>query len=179
MPVVATCPQCQTRIEVPSDLADQPIRCHHCLHTFERGGVESAIHAGPVSVKAPALARDNNVEPMRSPSHAEPRTPFPYLSVLIVLLGLVFFLLVVSVGFNIWIVVTPEHGFRVNVEANRAQKVAQEQRLQAEQAAQRVQFLEQEAQRNDKLLQRRLDELRQELEATKEQLEDARRRLAK
>ena len=105
--------------------------------------------------------------------------PFPYMSILIVLLGLLFFLLVVSVGFNIWIVVTPDNGFRVNAEVNRAQKVAQEQRQLVEQAAQRAQLLQQEAQRNDMLVQRRLDDLKQELEATKEQLEDARRRLAK
>jgi hypothetical protein len=114
------------------------------------------------------------------PRHMQARARFPVSPLLIVAVGLLLFLLVLSAGFNVWFFVNPEvHGNR-DLDARRAADVArQQQKMQAEDAAQRALVVQQEFQRKQAVLQRDIEDLTRHLEAAKEQLEDAKRKTEK
>jgi predicted nucleic acid-binding Zn-ribbon protein len=166
---VVTCPQCQTPIEVPGDLADQPIQCHRCMTVFERGKAVAsvAVHAGPAPTVAPSSRAP---EPTLSPPHREARAPFPWIPLLVLLLGILFFLLVASVGFNVYVMVIPEQGFRFNENVRRAEQVAAEQRLAAQQAMQAADANKKQADLNQARMQKQLEDLRRERDEALEKL---------
>ena len=175
MSIAVTCPQCQARFDVPDDLADQPIQCHQCLQVFERGSRKAAsigIQAGPARVvPAPASLPDESA-PSRPLHHPEPRSPFPVVPLMVVLIGLLFFLLVASVGFNVWITVTPDNRFRIDNRLQQAQADAQQQRAAAFQAKAQG---DADLARLETLKKKEIDDLRKEIRALHEQLEEARR----
>jgi hypothetical protein len=165
------CPQCQERIDVPGDLADQPIQCHRCMTVFERGKAVAsvAVHAGPAPTAAPSSrAPEPTLSP--SPPHREARAPFPWIPLLVLLLGILFFLLVASVGFNVYMMVVPEQGFRLNARAAQAEAVAQQQRVMAEQAMRDAEANRKQADLNQARLQKQLEDLRRERDEALEKL---------
>lgn len=99
MLTTAVCPQCQTRFEVPRDLADQPVRCSRCLHTFRWAEAANAIQAGLPRVTA---SDDYDPHPAPSPRHPTARPAFPLVPILVLAIGLLILLLAISVGFNLW-----------------------------------------------------------------------------
>ena len=99
MPTTAVCPQCQTRFEAPSDLADQPVRCSRCMHTFRWAEAANAIQAG---LPRAAGADDYDPHPAPSPRHPTARPAFPLVPILVLAIGLLILLLAISVGFNLW-----------------------------------------------------------------------------
>jgi len=176
MAIAVMCPRCQTAIEVTDDLADQPICCQRCLHTFERSkGTSSAIQAGPTRVTAPQDEDDRAPPPSRP--HAEPRAPFPVVPLLLVLIGLLFFVLVASVGFNVWLVVNPDQRDGMDRRARQAEIQAQQARVQAEQAAELARVNAQQEQERGAELQKKLAEMRRERDDALEALEETRRQL--
>jgi len=181
MSVMLTCPECRTKIEITDDLLDQPVRCHRCLHIFERTAREQlalGVQAGaPTKAPEKATPREEERPEPRRPS--EPHSPFPIMPILIVALGVVFLMLVCSLGFNIWFVWNPEGRFRPIEEARKAEERARQQQIIAEQEAQRAAAMQAEGQRRAANLQREIEALQRQLEATREQLEEARRKVEK
>ena len=166
---VVTCPQCEARIEAPADLADQPIQCHRCMTVFERGKALAsvAVHAGPAPTAAPSARAP---EPTASPPHREARAPFPWIPLMVLLLGILFFLLVASVGFNVYMMLIPDQGFRVNIRAVQAEEVARQQRVVAEQAMRDAEANRKQAELNQARLQKQLEDLRRERDDLREKL---------
>ena len=178
MSVAAVCPECQARIELPSEVADLPIRCLRCQQPFERD-LSAGIQTKATPIAAATRKKDAAEEPPLSPRRPTARSPFPMTSVLVVVLGLMFFLFVFSVGFNVWFLLTPENRFRRAEEAMRAEQAAQIARQQAEQAAENARALQLEQARQHEIAQQRLIELQDELKMAKDQLEEANRKLEK
>jgi hypothetical protein len=118
-------------------------------------------------------------EPPPSPPHREARAPFPVVPILVVLLGMMFFLLVASIGFNVWIFLTPDHGFRGNLQAQRAEEVARQQRVLAEQAAQAAELNKKQADLMQAQLQKQLQDLRRQRDEALQKLHEAEQRLEK
>jgi hypothetical protein len=169
MSMTATCPQCQARIEVPGDLAEQPIQCHRCMTVFERGKAvaSAAIQVGPAP---PAAPPSGATEPAPSSPHREARAPFPLIPLFVLLLGILLFLLVASIGFNVYMVVVPDQGFRVNDRAVQAEARERQQRLMAEQAMQAAEANRKQADLNQARLQKQLEDLRRERDEALEKL---------
>jgi uncharacterized paraquat-inducible protein A len=163
MSIVVTCPQCQARIAVPGDLADQPVQCHRCMTVFERGKelASAAIQAGPAPTAVP-LSRPLAPEPSAALPHREARAPFPLVPLFVLLLGILVFLLIASIGFNVYMMVIPDQGFRVNQQVRQAEMVAQQQRAMAVQAMQDAEANRKQADLNQARLQKQLEDLRRE-----------------
>lgn len=180
MPITTTCPQCQARVEISDDLADQPICCQRCLHTFERDGKPEApagaIQAGAAPKVATSKPRkeEDAAEPRPSPRRPTARPAFPWTAVLIVTIGILFFLLVMSIGFNIWFITSPDAMFR-RADQIRAEE-ARQQAMQAQEAAERARQMQQQAEGKEAQLQRRIDELQRQVDALKEQVEDGKKK---
>ncbi len=176
MPIAVVCPKCGAGFEIPKDLADQPVRCMRCEHTFVRGDDESLA----VGIQAAGAAASGKKPEPASPTAPSPprptaRSPFPAVPLLICLLGLLFFLLILSGGFNVWFVLHPEDPWRRGVaaeqEAQRA--LAAEARAQAEAANARA--AQAEAERVRKQLQQQIDDLKQALDNAKKEAENLRK----
>ncbi|MSQ95736.1 MAG: hypothetical protein EXR98_14440 [Gemmataceae bacterium] len=181
MTIAATCPQCEERIDAPDD--GEPIRCPRCDCLFplkRRDTYAEGIQAMPAPIVAAGpCEKAPTLEDQPPPRHGTPRSPFPVAPMLIVVIGILFFLLVFSVGFNIWFVMQPDRGI-FNNAARAAEQQAIQQRMIAEQAAQQALMAQQEAQRQQAVqqaemqaLQRQLMEVRTELEVAKRKLEKA------
>jgi hypothetical protein len=140
MSVAVTCPECQERYEVPDEAAEQMIRCRRCQCPIEakrHAPASEGIQAKPAPVLGSASRQredDDNPQPDRPRRHAKPRSPFPWTALLVVVIGLLFLLLVFSIGFNVWFIANPEKHFLIN-EARRAEQIAIQQRMEAERAA--------------------------------------------
>jgi Zn-finger nucleic acid-binding protein len=180
MSAAVTCPECQERFESADEGATDTTRCPRCRHLFSRQGRDEfaeGIQTSPVAVASP-VGTKQTPEPEEAPArhHGTPRSPFPLTPILILLIGVLFFLLVFSISFNVWLVMNGEHRlFGVNAAA-RAEQQAVQQRILAEQAAQQAQAQQQEAQRKEAVQRRELEQLQQQLNAVRQELEDARRR---
>ena len=75
MSIAVTCPECQSRFDLPDDLADQPIRCHRCDHTFD-----SPLSPGGRGAGGEGDAREGitvKAVPKKKPVEDEP-PPRPY-----------------------------------------------------------------------------------------------------
>src|SRR5436190_6258604 len=103
MPTAVVCPNCRARFEVASELAaDEPIRCGQCVHTFlRRDSLSAGIQAGPAPLTVTPIDEDE-------PLPERPRRPiappvFPLATLLWIALGVLFLLLAISVGFNVWV----------------------------------------------------------------------------
>jgi uncharacterized protein HemX len=181
MPLTVACPKCQARLDITSDLADQPIRCHRCEHVFTRGDDRhaEAIQVGTSRNGAPPRTDDDEPVPPSRP-HATARAPFPTAPILVLVCGLLFLLLALSVGFNVYILAQPDREFGMQA-ARRAEQEArlQAERAQADAAAQAAQVKAQAAQADEAKLRREIENLRDELAAVRQDLDDARRKADK
>jgi hypothetical protein len=154
MTIAVECPECQDRYEVPDQAADQLIRCRRCqcpIDAKRREPQSEGIQTNPTPVLgSPSRQRqhDDNAEPERPRRHPKPRSPFPWTALLIVVIGVLFFLLAFSVGFNVWFLVNPDKLLHMEERARRAEQEAMQQRLQAEQAAQMALANEKRAREN-------------------------------
>ncbi|MBI2806866.1 MAG: hypothetical protein HYX68_17950 [Planctomycetes bacterium] len=137
MSVAVMCPQCDERIDAPSD--GEPVRCPRCDHLFTlqpRDPYSDGIQTRPALAGSAERKRGVDAEDDRpSPRRDTPKAPFPYTAILILALGVVFLLLIFSLGFNIWFILGREVGFQRNPAAVQAQQVALQQQMQAQQAA--------------------------------------------
>jgi predicted Zn finger-like uncharacterized protein len=177
MSITTTCPQCQSRLEITDDLADQPIRCQRCLHTFERNGKQHAdgIQPGqPPKTSSPKRVPDDEPEPMPTPRRPTARPVFPWSPILIVALGILLFLFVVSAGFNVWFITNPDRRFGAR-EAE-LQDMARQQAIQAEMAAQQARLMAEEAQRKEAAMQRQVEDLQRQLQAAREEVDGAKKK---
>jgi hypothetical protein len=153
MSVAVTCPECQEPYEVPDEAAQQLIRCRRCQCPIEakrHAPASEGIQAKPAPVLGSASRQredDDNPQPDRPRPHPKPRSPFPWTALLVVVIGLLFLLLVFSVGFNVWFIANPEKHLRMD-EARRAEQMAIQQRMEAEQAAAMAQQEEKRAREN-------------------------------
>jgi hypothetical protein len=140
---------------VPDEAAKNLIRCRRCqcpIEAKESVPPPDSIQAKPALVLGSTSRqreRDENSEPDRPHRHPEPRAPFPWTALLIVVIGVLFFLLAFSVGFNVWFIVNPDKFLRMEEQARRAEQVAMQQRLAAEQAAEMAQQAEKQARENE------------------------------
>jgi uncharacterized protein HemX len=179
MSIAVICPRCQTHFGITDDLADEPVCCPKCANVFSRGG-SAGIQAGtPPSAPKTGSARNDREddEPMPpSRPHAPPRVPFPTVPLLILVCGILFLLLALSVGFNLWVIAHPDLRIDRQQQAMRAADEAQAMRMQAEQEAKRAAENQQKAEQQEAKLKRDLDDLRRELEAVRLQLDDAKRK---
>ena len=178
MPIAVVCPKCGGSFEITRDLGDQPVRCGRCEHTFTPGDADPlavGIQAKsmPTTTKKPT---EPDLPAMPSPPRATARTPFPAVPLLICVLGMLFFLLVLSGGFNAWFLMHPDDPWRRRVDADQAAQraAAAEARAQAEAANARA--AEAETNRLRKQLQDQIDDLKQALDNAKKELNDARKR---
>ena len=177
MTIAATCPQCEERIDAPDD--GEPIRCPRCDCLFplkRRDAHADGIQAMPAPVIAAgprekALPRHD--EP--PPHHGTPRSPFPVTPILVVTIGILFFLLIFSVGFNIWLVAQPERGI-FNNAVRQAEAQAVQQRIIAEQAAQQARMLQQAAELKLAAEQAELNRVQEQLRQVQRELEQKPRR---
>ncbi len=165
MSIVVSCPQCRTDFEVPPDLADQPVRCHRCGNTFPaKAGLERAdgIRVGTAPKSANKTSDADDTDTDRPTPRPMPRSAFPWGPIAIVIIGLLGLLLVFSAGLNVWVFL--HHNDNRMHEAMHAERVAVEQRMQAEQA--RAQAMRQQDDARDQLviLNRELAEARKRLE---------------
>ena len=168
MSVVVTCPQCQAGFEIPGDLADQPVRCHRCAHTFQANGVPAHLDGIRVGASATLPRRqidEVDHEPMPSPRRPTARAPFPWGPIAVITIGILFFLLSLSAGFNFYYLSDPDGPHRNLEEARQAERVAVERRLQAEKLA--ALALQQEVEAKA-----RMDRLLRELEEARKPIED-------
>jgi hypothetical protein len=151
MSVAVTCPECQDCYEVPDEATQQLIRCRRCqcpIESSRHATASEGIQAKPAPVLGSASRQrenDDNPQPDRPRPHPKPRSPFPWTALLVVVIGLLFLLLVFSVGFNVWFIANPEKHFRMD-EARRAMAI--QQRLEAEKAAAMAQQEEKRAREN-------------------------------
>ena len=190
MSIAVICPRCQTHFGITDDLADEPVSCPKCTNVFLRER-SAGIQAGtpPKAPKAiPARNDRDDDEPMPpSRPHAPPRVPFPTVPLLIITCGILFLLLALSVGFNLWIIVFHERQDlrgeaevqMMRAQAEREAARAAQMRDEAEQQAKRAAENQQKAQQQEAQMKRDLDELRRELDAVRLQLDDAKRKLEK
>jgi predicted Zn finger-like uncharacterized protein len=156
MGITIACPKCQARFEITKDLADQPIRCHRCEHTFRRGDANlhaDAIQVGTGRKGAPAAVEDEPMPPSRP--HATARPPFPTVPLLILLCGFLFLLLALSGGFNFWMIGHADMRFDNEAIALR---------MQLDQANQRAIAAEQAAQVQEAKAKREIDDLKKKLD---------------
>ncbi|HZZ82379.1 MAG TPA: hypothetical protein VFE62_28025 [Gemmataceae bacterium] len=153
MAISVACPKCQAHLEITDDLVDQPIRCHRCENIFRRG--DDAAHANGIQVgtarRGPA-GQPREDEPPPSRPHATARAPFPMVPLLVLVCGLLVLLLVLSGGFNFWLIAHPDIAFNRD-EVRMLQAQAAEANERAAQARQQ----EEQARREAAELKRRLD----------------------
>jgi hypothetical protein len=109
-------------------------------------------------------------DPLPRPPQA--RAPFPMSPFLIVVIGILVFLLFLSGGFNIYILTNPNDPFREAEEARRREAQERQQQMMVQQDAQ-TRRMQQEFQQKLADLQRKNEELTRQLEAAKEQADDA------
>jgi len=176
MALLVSCPNCQARFDIADDLADQPVRCHQCMHVFERVGARSpsvGIQARPPS--AVTMAQEDRIPEQARRRMPSPRPAFPWYALYLVVIGLLFFLLVVSVGFNVWIVFNADNRFRREEEVRDLQQQAQAQRMRAEAAAEMARQQQIQATQKSASLQRQNEELKRQVDILRGQLEDVRR----
>ncbi len=178
MAIAVVCPKCGANFEITRDLKDQPVRCMRCELTFTPGEADPlavGIQTTPVATP-PAKKYEQVLPPAPSPPRATARTPFPAVPLLVCVVGMLFFLLVGSGGFNVWFLTHPDHPWRRRVDVEQANQRAAmaEARAQAEAAA--ATAAQAETQRLRKQLQDQIDELKQTLDATRKELDEARRK---
>ncbi len=177
MPSTVVCPNCRARFEIASDLAaDAPIRCKKCVHTFLRGDADSAgIQAGPAPLTVtPSSDDDRRDEAPRPPRRPTARPPISMVSFLWIALGVVLLLLVISLGFNVWVMIGhPDRRNRFEDEM-RAERAAMAAREMAEQARQNAAQMELEAKIKVEELRKQQEELARQLKRTEDQMEEAR-----
>ena len=150
MSIAIQCPRCQATFGITDDRPDEPITCPKCLNVF-RQGPSAGIQAG-----LPRPRESDDDEPPRSRPHPSPRAPFPTVPLLIVACGLLFLLLVLSAGFNVWIAVNPD--VRLQQEQAVAEQQADVARVQALQV-QAENARAQRAEQQEARLKRDLDDL--------------------
>src|SRR5260370_27682987 len=140
MSVAVTCPECQERYEVPDAAAEQLIRSRRCecpIEAKRQAPASEGIQAKPAPVLGSASRQreeDENPQSDRPRPHPKPRSPFPWTALLVVVIGLLFLLLVFSVGFNVWFIMNPEKHLRID-EARRAEQMAIQQRMETKPAS--------------------------------------------
>ncbi len=181
MSIAVLCPRCQATFGITDDLADGTVCCPKCANVFSRSA-SAGIHTGaPPNAPKSATARNDldDDEPIPSRPHAPPRVPFPTAPLLILVCGILFLLLALSAGFNIWIIANPDLRFDREQQAIIAEQQAQAARMQAMQEAERAAANQQRAQQDETKLKREIDDLRRELVAVQQQLDDAKRKLEK
>ena len=167
MAISVACPKCQAHLEITDDLADQPIRCHGCETIFRRGDAEAHMNGIQIGTgrRGPASQPEEDEPQPPSRPHATARAPFPLVSLLILLCGFLFLLLVLSGGFNFWLVAHPDamlHRDEIRV----LQAQAAEANDRAAQAF-----------RQGEAAQREAAELKRKLEKSEQTVRDLERRL--
>ena len=170
MTVAVNCPKCDELIDAPND--GEPVRCPRCEILFSlktKGTYSEGIQTLSTPTTASAPRQSTATLEDEPPRHGTPRSPFPWSAILVVLVGILFFLLIFSVGFNIWFIVQPERCF-FNGAARRAEQQANQQRMIAEQAAQQARALQVEAERRQAMQLAELQELQRQLEAVRAEL---------
>jgi hypothetical protein len=126
------------------------IRCRSCQCPIEPNRAEpgsAAIQVKPTLVLVSPQHEDEDFERDDAHRHPTPRAPFPWTALLVVLIGLLFFLLAFSIGFNVWFISQPENRLRME-DARRAEQVAMQQRIEAEKAVEVALLAEQRAREN-------------------------------
>jgi len=108
--------------------------------------------------------------------HPEIRRPFPMSPLLIVVIGILLVLLFISGGFNIWVISNPDHPFRQAEVARAKEDMIRQQQIMVQQGEERARAMQMEFQQKLGTLQRKNDELVAQVEALKEQVEDAKRK---
>lgn len=122
MSVTVTCPECNDRYEVADAAAEEMVRCRRCQCPIEpnrREPLSNAIKTKPSAVLTSTKHEDDE----RYGDEARPRAPFPWVALLVIAIGLLFFLLAFSVGFNIWFISQPENRRRME-KAGEAEPLA-------------------------------------------------------
>ena len=182
MPTAVVCPNCRTRFEIASELAaDEPIRCAKCMHTFLRTDSAAAgFQAGPAPITVTPIDDDDERErPSRPPRRPIPPPMFPMATLLWLAIGILFLLLVISVGFNAWVMLGgPDRRFRFE-DQMRAEQDAMRARDMAQQAAEMARQQELQSLFKVEQSKKQLEESMRQLRLTEEQLEEARRQLKK
>src|SRR5262249_1390470 len=98
MSVAVQCPEGHDRYEAPDEAGMNPMRCRRCqcpIEAKESVAPSDGIQAQPALVLASTSRRrehDEDPEPDRPRRHPEPRAPFPLTALLIVVIGVLFFL---------------------------------------------------------------------------------------
>ncbi len=117
MPVMVTCPECRDRYEVSDEAAVKLIRCRRCQCPIDADRQDvpaDAIEAdvAPLKVHVPHQHEDEDDRALDDPlTYRSPRAPFPWTAILIVVIGVLFFLLAFSVAFNVWFLTRPDRRF--------------------------------------------------------------------
>jgi hypothetical protein len=82
MSIAVLCPQCLVRFEIPDDLADQPVRCHQCMHIFPLGAARLSVDPSPAHIHEglPPIAtvvseEEETPAQSRPPRRVRPRSP--------------------------------------------------------------------------------------------------------
>jgi predicted Zn finger-like uncharacterized protein len=181
MSIAVLCPRCQATFGITDDLANGAVCCPKCANVFSRSALAGIQAGAPPTASKPAAARNDREddEPIPSRPHAPPRVPFPTAPLLILVCGILFLLLALSAGFNLWIIANPDLRFDREQQAVIAEQQAQVARMQAVQEAERAAVNQQRAQQDEAKLKRDIDDLRRELVAVQQQLDEARRKLEK
>jgi len=169
MPTLVTCPECHERFDSEDEAADQ--RCPKCAHVFQskprapytEGIQAKSAPAGPVAKATTPAWDEEDDKPLGRPP--TPRAPFPWTALLILLLGLLFFALVFSAGFNIWFLMRPDNDFfrgnAIRVQEQQAIERQRQAEMAAEQARQAQQAQQEEARRLEVALERERERVRQ------------------
>lgn len=173
MALAIQCPHCRAVFSISDDVGAAQVACPMCRNVFQQTG-SNGIQAGLPKASKPAGEHDEDEPARPSPPHASPRVPFPTVPLLILACGLLFLLLVLSIGFNIWIIATPEVRQQPGQQAIIAQQQAQLMQAQAAAAAEQA-----KAQAEEAKLKRQIDDLKEELEQVRRELDLARRKLGK
>ena len=153
MSIAVSCPRCQATFGITDDLANGAVCCPKCANVFSRGP-SAGILAGSPRASKPASDQEDD-EPIPSRPHASPRVPFPTAPLLILVCGILFLLLALSAGFNIWIIANPDLRFDREQQAVIAEQQAQAMRMQAVQEAECAAANQQRAQQDEAKLKRK------------------------
>jgi hypothetical protein len=129
----------------------------------------------PIAVSCPQCQARFEAPTDAPPRHPAPRAPFPWSSLAILTIGLLFFLFVASAAFNVWYVVNPELRYD---RVDRVRAMQEEAAMQRDIAQQNAEIARNEAlraQQNRETLKRENEELKRQLDIVRAQLDEAKR----
>ena len=178
MPIAITCPECAEPFKVPDADAEKMARCPRCQCPVEPRHPKVAADAIQVTASPARSTRkveEDDEDFARPTRHGTPRSPFPWSALYIVVIGILFFLLAFSAGFNAWFLSKAENPFQANNEAMRRQQAEA-----AMQAAQQAEAMAREqaarADKNAAAARRELEDAQRELQRAREEINDLKRK---